>query len=135
MATRGWEGKDAERKARRMELLRQAASKPHNKYRNTKTTVDGIEFDSRKESERYVILKLMQLAGEISGLECQAPFILYGRRGAVATYIADFRYVGQDGKTVVEDVKSSATRTQVYRLKKKLFDDNYAQDGLTITEV
>ncbi len=33
------------------------------KYKNVKTFVDGISFDSRKESARYAVLKLMQKAG------------------------------------------------------------------------
>ena len=40
------------------------ASKP-SKYRNVKTVVDNLTFDSQKEANRYVELKLLQAAGEI----------------------------------------------------------------------
>ncbi len=46
-----------------------------NKYRNTKTIVDGIEFDFRKEAARYKELKLLEAAGEISNLERQVLFV------------------------------------------------------------
>ena len=48
-----------------------------------------------------------------------------------ATYIADFVYT-ENGKTVVEDVKSPATRTDVYKLKKKLMLYKF---GIEIREV
>ena len=51
----------------------------------------------------------------------------------VATYIADFSYYDVETRSVVvEDVKSKATRTALYRLKKKLIE---AQHDITITEV
>lgn len=50
-----------------------------------------------------------------------------------ASYIADFTYVDTEtGKTVVEDVKSPATRTAEYRIKKKLLLWKY---GIVIKEV
>ena len=51
----------------------------------------------------------------------------------VATYIADFSYFNvETHSVVVEDVKSKAIRTALYRLKKKLIE---AQHEITITEV
>ena len=95
------------------------------KYGNRKVTVDGIEFDSKKEAQRYWELKLLQRAGKISDLQLQREFELipaqyetferYGKTGKRlqdgkrcveqrCTYKADFCYM-QDGKLVVEDVK------------------------------
>lgn len=34
----------------------------YNKYHNTKTIIDGIEFDSKLESKRYIELKLLEKA-------------------------------------------------------------------------
>lgn len=34
----------------------------YNKYYNKKTIVDGIEFDSKLESKRYIELKLLEKA-------------------------------------------------------------------------
>lgn len=96
------------------------------KYGNRKTELDGMTFDSRKEANRYAELKILQKSGWISDLECQHPFVLQpgfeheGKRIQPIKYIADFTYLC-DGKTVVEDVKSPATRKdKVYQLKKKM---------------
>ena len=47
-----------------------------NKYRNKKVIVDGKEFDSKKEGDRYKKLRLLERAGEISDLELQPRFLL-----------------------------------------------------------
>ena len=113
-------------------------SKVGNKYHNRKTTVDGVVYDSAKEARRGAELRLMEKAGLISNLQAQVKFTLIPaqrQRGKVveraATYIADFVYT-ENGKTVVEDVKSPATRTDVYRLKKKLMLYKF---GIAIKEV
>ena len=81
------------------------------KYGNRKTEIDGLEFDSKKEAQRYWELKLLQRAGVISGLELQKEFELIPTQridGKVVErackYKADFAYK-KDGKLVVEDVK------------------------------
>lgn len=95
-----------------------------NKYRNTKTTADGITFDSRKEAKRYQELRLLEKAGEISDLQRQVPFLLIPVQrigGKVAEravqYKADFVYTDH-GETVVEDTKG--IRTGEYIIKRKL---------------
>lgn len=103
------------------------------KYHAKKTEVDGIVFDSKRESERYLELKLMERAGAIRSLVLQPRFELQegytnaeGKKIRPITYIADFMYYDCDtGLTVVEDVKSLATKTQVYKVKKKLFEYKY----------
>lgn len=108
------------------------------KYRNRKTTVDGVTYDSAKEARRGAELRLMERAGLISDLCAQVRYTLIPaqkRDGKVveraATYIADFVYK-QNGETVVEDVKSPATRTDLYKLKKKLMLWEF---GIEIKEV
>lgn len=110
-----------------------AKPKP-SKYLNKKTVVDGIEFDSIAESNRYKELKLLEAAGEIEGLVLQPPYALVVNGVLVATYKADFLYFDNvKGCAVVEDVKGGdATKTPVYRLKKKLMK---AIHGIEITEV
>ena len=76
----------------------------HNKYNARITTVDGIKFASGAEARRYCELKILERAGEISGLELQPMFRLPGG----IKYYADFRYI-ENGVVVVEDVKSEAT--------------------------
>lgn len=97
------------------------------KYGNKKTEVDGITFDSRKEANHYAELRILEKAGEISNLELQMPFVLQpafvhkGKKYQSIKYVADFVYTDVDGRKVVEDVKSPATRKdKVYQLKKKM---------------
>lgn len=97
------------------------------KYGNHKVTLDGIAFDSEKEAIRYAELKLLQRAGEISGLERQKRFELQpaftdasGCRHKPICYVCDFFYL-ENGQEVIEDVKSPATADNaVYKLKKKM---------------
>lgn len=104
------------------------------KYHAKKTTVDGITFDSRREADRYLVLKGLEDDGAIEDLRRQVRYELVpafdvdGRHYRPVYYVADFVYV-EDGKEVVEDVKGM--RTDVYRLKSKLFARRY---GVTIRE-
>lgn len=104
------------------------------KYRAVKTTVDGITFDSRREANRYLILKSMEEEGAIEDLRRQVRYELIpafdvnGRHYRPVYYVADFVY-RENGREVVEDVKGM--RTDVYRLKSKLFARRY---GMSIKE-
>ena len=103
-----------------------------NKYRNKKIVYDGITFDSMKESNRYKELKLMERAGNIKELqlqkefELQPAFSLNNRKIRAIKYVCDFYYYDNKKKRyVVEDVKSEATKTQVYKIKKKMLQYKY----------
>lgn len=104
------------------------------KYHAKKTVVDGITFDSKREADRYLVLKSMEEDGAIEDLRRQVRYELVpafdveGRHYRPVFYVADFVYV-EDGKEVVEDVKGM--RTDVYRLKSKLFAYRY---GVSIRE-
>ena len=106
------------------------------KYRNRKTTVDGVTYDSAKEARRGAELRLMERAGLISDLCAQVRYELIPaqkRNGKVAErpvyYIADFVY-RENGETVVEDAKGM--RTKDYVIKRKLMLWKY---GIQIKEV
>lgn len=99
------------------------------KYQNWKTVVDGITFDSAKEARRYGELKLLQRAGQISGLAIQPTYRIVVNNCLVCTYKADFTYLDAEKGLVVEDVKGM--KTPVYRLKKKLM---LAVHGVEILE-
>ena len=106
-----------------------------NKYGAKKITIDGITFDSKKEANRYCELRLMEKAGYIENLKRQVRYTLIPKQEGerACEYIADFVY--RDSKTkevVVEDVKSKATRTDAYIIKRKLMKYNF---GITIKEV
>jgi hypothetical protein len=100
------------------------------KYKARKTVVDGITFDSRREADRYIVLKSMEEDGAIENLRRQVRYELVpafevdGKHYRPVYYVADFTY-REDGKEVVEDVKGM--RTDVYRLKSKLFARRYGK--------
>lgn len=106
-----------------------------NKYGAKRTTVGDATFDSGAEARRYTHLKIMEDRGLIRGLELQPTFPILVNGKKCGVYKSDFRYwpVGPGAQQVIEDVKGGkATRTAVYRLKKKLVEAIY---GITITEI
>lgn len=107
------------------------------KYHSKKVIIDGIPFDSIKEGNFYIKLKLLQKSGVIKDLELQKEYLLQekfkinGKTRREITYRADFSYISiEDDKLHVVDVKGF--RTEIYRLKKKLFEYKY---GIEIEEV
>lgn len=110
----------------------------NNKYHNKKVIYNGIKFDSKKERARFITLKQLEKAGIIKELELQKKFLLQegytnakGKKIRPIYYIADFFYYDCiNNKWVVEDTKG--VRTEVYKLKKKLFEYKY---NLTIDEL
>ena len=98
------------------------------KYNNSKTVVDGITFDSKKEAKRYTVLRSLQEGGYIKDLALQVPFELVpkGNGERAVKYIADFTYYDVEKNiNVVEDVKGF--KTDVYKLKRKLFKYRYPE--------
>lgn len=99
------------------------------KYHNRKTVVDGITFDSKKESDYYCQLKMLKMAGEVTDFSLQVPFELqpkykYGNKTIRSIkYIADFKVKYKDGHEEIVDVKG--VRTKEYMLKKKMFEHKY----------
>jgi len=139
----------------------QKASKYHNSPTERITPSGAVlRFDSQKEARRYDHLIALEQAGQNRDLRLQVDFTLQeaytdteGRRVRAIRYRADFTYrtppakrwavyaddpVGWSDKLgipwdlVVEDVKSRATRTKDYLLKRKLLKDKL---GIDITEV
>ena len=88
------------------------------KYRNKKTQVDGVTFDSKLEAYRYCELKRLQDGDVIKDLMCQVPYRLEINGCLICKYIADFVYVDIDNHWVIEDVKGM--RTREYQIKRKL---------------
>ena len=116
------------------EQYRQFLNKKPLKYHNNKVEYKGIKFDSIKEKNRYLYLKVLEEEGKISELELQKKFLLQeefidntGKKQRPIYYIADFYYYDEKLKCdIAEDVKSEATRKdKVYQLKKKMFVHEY----------
>tara|TARA_R100000935_G_scaffold51125_1_gene77424 strand:+ start:585 stop:908 length:324 start_codon:yes stop_codon:yes gene_type:complete len=89
------------------------------KYKNIITTVDGIKFHSKKEAKRYQDLKLLQLGKVITDLELQPVIPLMVNGVKIGRYTGDFKYK-ENGIEVIEDVKSVATKTRDYIIRKKI---------------
>ena len=114
------------------------------KYRNKKVTVDGIDFDSIKEANRYAELNMLQRGGVIKDLELQKKFILIPAQkkdGKVVerecSYIADFVYTDvKSGERIVEDVKGyrdpSSAAYAKFVIKRKLM---LKEHGIKMIEV
>ena len=92
------------------------------KFKNIPTVLDGIRFDSKLEARRYGELKLLQMAGEISHLECHPslPITINGIK--ICTAVADFSYFDK-GERVFEDTKGF--HTPLSKLKMKLVRASY----------
>lgn len=114
--------------------------KKPSKYRNRKTVLDGITFDSKREAARYQELKALAARGVIEDFRHQAPFVLAPgvrfsdekRAKPALRYVADFAYK-LDGRLVVEDVKSKVTAgAAAYRIKRHLM---LSVHGIEVKEV
>ncbi|ESH90772.1 hypothetical protein B551_0222650 [Cupriavidus sp. HPC(L)] len=112
-----------------------AASKGKSKYRNTRVSLNGMKFDSRREMERYIHLAEMEREGRISGLRRQVVYelapgvVIQGRKRPALRYVADFVYRDGEGREVTEDVKGKIT--EGYRIKRHLM----AVMGIEIKEI
>lgn len=111
------------------------------KVPHQRIVADGIEFDSKAEHDRYIELKLMERAGRISKLECHPTYEVLpkqitpeGRQNfRPVVYTPDFRYINQDGKEIVEEVKSEYTRHEKdYVIRRKLL---FFTQGIYVEEV
>ena len=111
--------------------------KSKGRYGNVNKPIhDGIRFDSKREFLRYMDLKVLERAGEISDLRVhpEFPIIIGGvpimtssnqhnKWDRQVIYEADFTYLTKApfGNRVIEDVKmQSGHRTDVYKLKRAL---------------
>lgn len=102
----------------------QAIKPKRSKYRNIKTTVDGVTFHSRKEATHYLKLKAMEKTGLITDLVLQPKFPMMVNGVKIGCYYADFSYtVVATGIRFVDDVKGM--RTAVYKLKKRIVEAMY----------
>lgn len=108
--------------------------KRRHKFNAQPTVVDGIRFASKKEAKRYCELRLLESAGQISGLRIQPRVTLHCANGQkVCEARPDFGYFDKAGHEIYEDVKGgNATRTEMYRLKKKWM---WLEWGIDVREV
>ena len=121
-----------------LQEYKQLQQKGNSKYGAKKVIINGIKFDSQKEGNHYLELKLLEKQGLIKDLRIQVRFELqqkYKKNNKTIraiNYIADFVYFDKaKKKMIIEDTKGF--RTEVYKLKKKIFE--YVYPDLEIKEV
>lgn len=97
--------------------------KKKSKYNAVKTKVDGILFDSKKEADYYIGLKMLVKAGEIKGFARQAEFIVIegDDETAPTKYKADFVVFRNDDTAEIIDTKG--IETEVFKIKMKAFHE------------
>lgn len=121
------------------------------KYNNKTFEADGYKWDSKKEYQRWLVLKKAQEQGIITDLQRQVKFELIPAvreeyiehlktKDKIRTrtlqlaicYTCDFTYY-KDGEYIVSDVKASPKMLpKEYVLKKKIL---FALKGILIKEV
>jgi len=103
-----------------------------NKFHAKKVKIDGIFFDSKRESEFYLSYKAKLQAGVIAKIECHPRYTLLdsfrdcnGKAERAITYKPDFRLTYADGTIEVVEVKSKRTAKEPdYIMRRKLFKHN-----------
>lgn len=99
------------------------------KYNARKTVVNGIEFDSKAESEYYLYLQKQVEEGHLKWFELQPTYILQdgfhktGKFIRPIAYVADFELHHNDGSIEVIDVKGFETAD--FKIKRKLFEKKF----------
>lgn len=108
------------------------------RIRAKKTEIDGIVFDSKTESEYYVLLKRQKESGEIVDFSLQPRFELvpavkkFGKTNRKMEYIGDFQILTHDNRTLIVDVKGK--ETEKFQLKRKIFDWRYPDLPLVVVK-
>ena len=101
------------------------------KMRNKIVHHDDLKFDSIKEGNRYLELKMLLKAGIINDLKLQVSFIVvdpviwHGKKLPAIKYKADFTYIDKGDILTAEDVKGRVL--PVYRIKRQLFILRYPE--------
>lgn len=101
----------------------------YSKFHNKKTTIDGITFDSKMESNFYIFAKQLKADGKIKDFEMQVHYEVFpafkknGKTWRRIDYVADFVIHHFDGSIEVIDVKG--VETDVFKLKQKMFEYKY----------
>ena len=104
----------------------------YSKYRNIKCEYKGLTFDSKKEMERYIVLKDLESRGGISDVQTQVSFRVTEEcdHFKAIKYIADFTYFMHypDKKIfTAEDCKGmrKGSAYSLFKLKQALMWEKY----------
>lgn len=98
------------------------------KYGNVKVINAGVAYDSKKEMAYASSLELLKRSGTIKDFILKPRYNLLGKNGnKICAIIPDFLIINNDESLEVHEVKSVATMTPTWKLKQKLFLDNYPE--------
>lgn len=103
-----------------------------NKYHAVRVPCGDHTHDSRRERDRCFTLTQLERLGEITALERQPRYVFEVNGWRVGSYRPDFAFVTKGGVKVVEDVKSAPTKTEAYRIRRRLMRACY---GIEVREV
>lgn len=99
------------------------------KYGNVRSSYQGRTFASKREADHAATLEMMRLASDPAKcavkVEYQVRFPIHVNGVKVCSYVADFVVHFHDGHREVHDAKGF--RTDVYKLKKKMFEAEYGE--------
>ncbi|MEL6678120.1 MAG: DUF1064 domain-containing protein [Pseudomonadota bacterium] len=116
-----------------MRAPRPTPGKRSSKYGNHEVTYFGHTFPSKKEGNRYLVLRDMVRRTVIKDLVLHPKFEFVVNGVKVGRYTADFSYRDKSGDLIVEDVKSEATRrARDWPLRRNLM---LACFGITVREI
>ena len=96
------------------------------KYNAKSTIYNGIIYHSKKEAGRAQELDLLLKAKEIKKWERQIPIDLKVNGEHICKYYVDFKVTDKHGIIIWEEVKGFMT--EVYRLKRKIFEATYLKE-------
>ena len=95
-------------------------------------TYGGIVYDSAAEMRYAQLLDVRTLAGDIIAWWRQIPFQLSVAGVPICKIVADFKILHNDKSTEIVEVKG--VQTSVYRLKRKIFEAQYAAVKYTVVD-
>lgn len=110
-----------------VQQYKELLNKRNSKYKNRKTKVNGITFDSKAEAEFYQLLWTEKITHK---RQVKYPIEVNGK--LICYYYADFVFPnkGMNGKDLVIDVKGFETKD--FKLKKKLMKAVHGIDVITV---
>lgn len=106
-------------------MWRQVQWQKRTKFNATRAEYGGRVYHSMKEANYAAELDLLKRAKEIRDWEPQVRFDLVVNGLKICTIIPDFRVILADGTEEIHEVKSYGTMTEIWRLKRKLFEALY----------
>ncbi|ALY08119.1 hypothetical protein BhaS171_00063 [Bacillus phage vB_BhaS-171] len=117
-------------RSRAAAVVLETDEEPMTKYNAKKTEICGIQFDSKAESQYYLLLMNKLAKGEIQDFNLQPVFTLQegfkkdGKSYRPVLYKADFEVIHLDGSIEIVDVKGMIT--PVFALKRKMFEKKFS---------